>query len=177
MEEEIWLPIAEFDGYEVSNLGRVRNWNSQNGVGGRGLSPRLLKLTKFVNKPYLRVRPSKNGKSKTRRVHHLVLEAFEGPCPEGMEACHDDGDGANNRRDNLRWDTHVENMKDQIRHGTTARGERSSLSKITELQAKAVKAALAAVTGHGSIKRVSEMTGISYRIVADIKCNKTWRHV
>jgi len=45
-------------------------------------------------------------------VHRLVLEAFVGPCPDGMEACHLDSDKTNNRVSNLRWDTHLENMRD-----------------------------------------------------------------
>jgi len=38
-----------------------------------------------------------------RRVDHLVLLAFVGPCPEGYECRHLDGDPANNHVDNLRW--------------------------------------------------------------------------
>jgi hypothetical protein len=52
-----------------------------------------------------------------RFIHHLVLEAFVGERPSGTEACHNDGNSANNRLDNLRWDTHKNNMKDADRHG------------------------------------------------------------
>jgi hypothetical protein len=54
----------------------------------------------------------------TAYVHRLVLKAFVGPCPEGMEGCHWDGDACNNKLDNLRWATHAENVEDSIRHGT-----------------------------------------------------------
>lgn len=53
-----------------------------------------------------------------RLVHRLVLEAFVGPCPEGMEGCHGDGDPTNNSLGNLRWDTATSNQLDKVRHGT-----------------------------------------------------------
>lgn len=55
---------------------------------------------------------SNNGK----RIHRLVLEAFVGPCPSGMEACHNNGDPADNRLENLRWDTKSANMFDRSNH-------------------------------------------------------------
>lgn len=55
-----------------------------------------------------------NGKKRANRwVHHLVLEAFVGPRPEGKEACHLDGDPTNNAAENLHWDTHFNNMLDR----------------------------------------------------------------
>ena len=57
-----------------------------------------------------------DGERRTRFVHHLVLETFVGPKPEGMEACHyPDPDKRNNALSNLRWDTHAENMADAYR--------------------------------------------------------------
>ena len=47
-----------------------------------------------------------------RRLDHLVLEAFYGPRPNGMESCHWDDDSANNHLSNLRWDTHRANIFD-----------------------------------------------------------------
>jgi len=67
-------------------------------------------------------------KKKTVGVHVLVLTAFVGPCPAGMETLHEDGVRANNQLSNLRWGTRSENAKDKIRHGThnwfTADGRR-----------------------------------------------------
>jgi hypothetical protein len=51
-------------------------------------------------------------------VHRLVLAAFVGPCPEGMEVRHLDGNPANTRLANLRYGTHSENELDKVRHGT-----------------------------------------------------------
>lgn len=46
------------------------------------------------------------------------MEAFVGPCPEGMEVCHNNGDCTDNRLENLRYDTKSANMLDRVRHGT-----------------------------------------------------------
>jgi hypothetical protein len=71
------------------------------------------------------------GVKRTRHVHRLVLEAFLGPCPEGMECCHDDGRPENNRLDNLRWDTRRANVQDRSRHGTQRVGS-TAHSKLRE---------------------------------------------
>lgn len=42
-------------------------------------------------------------RGKKYKVHRLVLEAFVGPCPEGMECDHIDRDKLNNHVSNLRW--------------------------------------------------------------------------
>jgi hypothetical protein len=56
------------------------------------------------------------GRRSTRYVHHLVLEAFVGLCPEGQECRHLDGNPGNNRLGNLAWGTRLENMADRYRH-------------------------------------------------------------
>ena len=55
-------------------------------------------------------------------VHRLVLLAFVGPCPPGMETRHLDRDPRNNRLDNLLWGTPKKNAKDKKRHGTNRKG-------------------------------------------------------
>lgn len=50
-------------------------------------------------------------------VHQLVAAAFIGPCPEGQEVRHWDGDPSNNAASNLLYGTHAENMQDMVRHG------------------------------------------------------------
>jgi hypothetical protein len=55
---------------------------------------------------------------KNYRVHCAVLEAFVGPCPPGKECRHLDGNGQNNKLQNLKWGTRLENVQDSIKHGT-----------------------------------------------------------
>lgn len=61
------------------------------------------------------------GKQVQRHIHTLVLEAFVGPCPEGLECRHLDGDAGNNRLTNLRWGSRMENQKDRRFHEKEAR--------------------------------------------------------
>lgn len=61
----------------------------------------------------------------TRYVHQLVLEAFVGPRPEGMEACHWNDVCTDNRLENLRWDTTSANRHDQVRNGRHAYAKRT----------------------------------------------------
>lgn len=87
---EEWLPVAWPDGYEVSNLGRVRNART-------GLVLSLLRH----NDGYLNV---KLGRKRREYVHRLVCEAFNGPPPRRYyHADHRDFDRTNNTPGNLRW--------------------------------------------------------------------------
>lgn len=66
------------------------------------------------------------------RVHHLVLRTFVGPCPEGMQCCHEDGNPSNNKLNNLRWDTPKANADDRKRHERTSCGERHGSAKLAD---------------------------------------------
>jgi hypothetical protein len=45
-------------------------------------------------------------------VHDLVLLAFVGPKPEGLEVCHGNDVKADNRLQNLRYDTRSANAQE-----------------------------------------------------------------
>lgn len=121
---ETWRPIPGYEGwYEVSDQGRVRGverrvWHGRNrwGKGFWRLKPAHL-LKPALTRRYYRVSLQREGVSRQFAVHRLVLSAFVGHCPPGMEGCHADDDRTNNRLDNLRWDTKSENVLDQVRNG------------------------------------------------------------
>jgi hypothetical protein len=118
-KNEMWLPVAEYEGfYEVSDHGRVRSLDRL--IERRGKGTMLYKgvmLRPFHGKWRTVVLLHRDGQPRTTAIHKLVLEAFVGPWPEGMECCHNDGDHTNNRVENLRWDTHSNNVHDIVRHG------------------------------------------------------------
>ena len=60
----------------------------------------------------------RDGQSRQRTVHTLVLETFVGPRPEkGMYGCHRDDNPENNHLDNLYWGTPAQNSRDAVNNG------------------------------------------------------------
>jgi hypothetical protein len=119
--EERWRPVVGWEGlYDVSDRGRVRTV-ARTGVRRDGsrcpVPPRIRALIPNQRSGHLYVGLSDGGRVRQAKVHHLVLEAFVGPCPPGMQCCHFDDDPANNNIRNLRWDTGSANMLDRVRNG------------------------------------------------------------
>lgn len=52
----------------------------------------------------------------TVSVARLVLLTFQGNPPLATECCHNNGIKTDNRLENLRWDTHFNNMQDWKKH-------------------------------------------------------------
>lgn len=163
-----WRPVVGYEGfYEVSDLGHVRRV-----ARSKGTWPgRVLKRTPN-NHGYPRVTLFKRGAGKTALVHRLVLEAFVGPCPEGLEARHLDGDPLNSGLENLVWGTSAENEQDKLAHGTSNHGERCGTSKLTETQVLEIH----------SLASAEELTqfeiaaayGIAQQTVSEIKLGVRW---
>lgn len=100
---ETWLPVIGYEGeYEVSDLGRVASLKTHG---------RMVLKQQLVAR-YMTVGLWKGGKPKRHKVHRLVLEAFEGQCPPGLEALHGPEGRLCNWRSNLRWGTKSENMRE-----------------------------------------------------------------
>jgi hypothetical protein len=120
-DPETWRPIPGWEGrYEASDLGRIRSLaRVVETVGGWSQSYRARIMRPSVRPDgRLRVTLCKDCRNHYFLVHRLVLLAFVGPCPDGFEACHNDGHPDNNILANLRYDTHLGNMADKDRHGT-----------------------------------------------------------
>lgn len=115
--EEIWKEAVGLPGYEISNYGRLRSYRFRDGIRPNQYKLLMPKKMRKARKTYVIYGVSVNCRTKYRLAHRLALEAFVGPCPKGMEGCHNDGNPLNNFIGNLRWDTHSENMKDATRHG------------------------------------------------------------
>ncbi len=180
---EVWKLIPGYTYYEVSTQGRVRSlsritrrWHGRIGrhqdvpVRGRVLTPTPRYSRRGRPPSHAGVRLCEYGVSVEERVHHLVLVTFVGPCPDGMEGCHNDGNPLNNRLDNLRWDTHRANVADSKRHGTASApphrfGEAHHMATLTSDQIRAIREPIYRFGLHAELSRqygVSDTT--IYRI-------------
>lgn len=102
---EIWKTIPGYEElYEASNLGRIRSLPRATTNG------RVLKLYCNSKNGYMYVSLSKDNVQKSRRVHRLVMAAFNG-LNDGLQVNHLNGNKADNRIDNLEYCTQSENMK------------------------------------------------------------------
>jgi hypothetical protein len=168
--------ISGVEGYRFGTDGTV--WSTWT-TGGRGGSP--------PNWPWLRLNPKKpskrgyfrvwvkiNGKATLTNVHTMILTAFRGPCPDGMECRHLDGNPLNNAIDNLAWGTPKENIADQYRHGTACVGERRNSAKFTPEIVREIRTRHAEGWG---ITRLARWYEVNHNAIGCIIRRKTWKHV
>jgi len=175
--EQEWRPIRGYEGYyEVSDGGEVRSLDrfvkSARSKTNKMLMRGRLKGKTVLVGVYWRVNLCRDGKPKGKSVHRLVAEAFMGPCPDGMEVSHLDGNGFNNKKENLIYETRSQNHARKVQHGTAQRGERCGRHKITEKDVLEIRS-----TPDMLLTDWSKRLGISFSNVSAIRRRKTWRHL
>lgn len=149
MTAEQWRPVPGWETlYLVSDIGRVLSVRSRR------------MLTPWVRaRGYSLVPLSGKGHFTHAYVHRLVLLAFVGPCPEGHECRHLDGNPRNNALANLAWGTKRENAVDMVRHGRCVK-------KLTDAQVAEIRALYA--QGGRTQRAIAAEFGISRPYVGAI---------
>lgn len=167
-------PIPGFPGYYATEDGRI--W-SQWKQGHRELGSvwREVKTQTKRGARYLEAHIGPAGQQKTVSVHRLVVYAFLGPIPEGMEVNHLDGNPRNNALDNLVVVTPQENEAHAQANGLKPRGEGHGRAIYTEAQIRAMKQDAAA--GGMTQKQLAEVHGIKLPTVQAILSGRQWTHV
>jgi hypothetical protein len=173
-------PIPGFSEYFADELGNIYSH-----ISG---CPRLMKPSE-TNEGYLRLRLYEKGECHFRSVHRIILETFIGECPNGMEACHNDGNKMNNNIGNLRWDTHRNNILDKKKHGTDKKkhgtmnvggnrlhGESVPNAKLNELQVR-ISRRFHKLYGHGSQKYLSILFSVDPSTIHKIIHRYRWEHI
>jgi len=118
---EVWRPVPSQPGVLASNLGRIlspprvvpmyhggyRHYITQPTFGCVSSADKAASHKRMTTM----IRPNGCTKQFTAKVHRLVCEAFHGAPPfAGAVVIHLDEDAMNNRADNLKWGTQLENM-------------------------------------------------------------------
>ena len=101
--KEIWKTIDNFENYQISTCGRIKNKK------GEILKPQK-NIYGYLNIILYKRQPNKKTLIKSLRIHRLVLENFK-PCKnmDKLQVNHIDHDRTNNHLDNLEWTTPKEN--------------------------------------------------------------------
>ncbi|MDE2095639.1 MAG: HNH endonuclease [Patescibacteria group bacterium] len=135
---------------------------------------RQLKLWKQRD-GYLLATLSHAGVSKRTYIHRLVLEAFIGPCPDGYEGCHKNGNKADNRLPNLRWDSRRGNYADNYQNGTVPCGIMNVHAKVNDLAVKDMRTMY--YSREKTTGELAKIYGLDRTVVWSIVTRRTWKHV
>jgi hypothetical protein len=118
VDRETWKTIPHWTEYEASSEGRIRD-------NSGGILPRYCAGSR---KNYRQVFLCQDGARVKQYIHRLVAAAFH-PTSKGSEVDHIDGDGANNRAENLEWVSHAENARRAHARGRLGAGRSIALSR------------------------------------------------
>lgn len=172
---EKWAAVGGWEGlYEVSNRGQVRSLPRQTAKGIRG-GQVVGKYIRPDGYPEAQLMDRGHGRRLKRMVHLLVLEAFVGPCPEGLEALHGSGGKLDASLENLSWGTRAKNMgEDRVRDHQSNRGERHGLTTITWADVLEIKRLMA--EGKLYQYEIAKQFRVSKQTITNIKTGVTWAH-
>lgn len=162
---ELWRKILDWEDFEISDWGRVRNIKTWH----------ILHQYKKNIWGHLKVNLYRNGAQKRGvdrkdfSVHRLLLEAFCG-LGAGLEARHLSGISWENTIDNLEWGTSLDNSADAITHGSMSHSGHST-TKLNQEIADLIRATPREVA---SDHVMAERYGVSRTLVRDVRTGKRW---
>lgn len=157
--------------YQASTLGRIKrvgcysNYKYLGETRRKYLPERIMKPVKMKKYPYMQVTLCDNNCiQKVHRLHKLIMLTFIGKKEKGLEIRHLNGNGYDNRLENLKYDTHSKNMLDKYKHHGV----------YTKLTKKQIKEIAIAVINHGTFefafqKQLAADYGVNDRTIRAIR--------
>ena len=163
--ETVWALIPLNQEYMVSSIGTVFDRVKQVIIEPR---PNGNCLQMFLRNPRRIVTPGR-----------LVLEAFVGPCPSGMECCHYDDNQRNNVLSNLRWGTKSDNAMDRVRNGLRydTCGEQNGMSELTANNVLEARSLRNQNSRYWTWKRLGNRYNVCRHTARLAVLGKTWAHL
>lgn len=173
--KEVWKPIKNYDGYEISTQGRIRSWIDNHRQ--RRQIPKII-TPGYSASGYLRycARNTKTGRRTSWYVHREVARAFLMHFEESLQVNHKDGNKANNNVTNLEMVTCQQNIRHAHAHHLThpAKGERHGRAKVTQEQVRKIRQLKAQGV---PTKQIAQTFGMERHNVWSICRKKTWKHI
>lgn len=165
--QEEWRPVLGFEGYEVSNLGRVRSWISRRSPKGKPHIRRAVLTPAGYEKIILIV----GSRRLYRSVHRLVAEAFI-PNPRRLPIVrHLNHDPLDNRVTNLAWGSQADNVRDSHEDGRHPHGESHYAARLTAEEVRTIR------RDPRSAKVIGEEYGVTDSAISAIRNRHSWKHI
>ena len=169
-DNEVWKDISGYEEmYQVSNFGRVKSLKRY-----RRRNDKILHLANDKD-GYLQVNLSRDNKSKTIKVHKLVMLTFVGERPNGFEINHIDGIKTNNHIDNLEYCTSSEKTQHAYDTGLQPSGKKHYKSKFTDSQVLEIRERHK--SGRISQTKLAREYEVSPTTIHKIVKRKAWKHL
>ena len=169
LKGEEWLPVVGHEKlYSVSNLGRIK----RTGKGAGATVGRLLKYNKD-RYGYYHVVFINNATRYEDQFHRVVMAAFVGPCPEGLQVNHIDSNKINNKLENLEYVTPSRNIRHTYENGRKAsRGEDATNVKLKNKDVLEIKKLLK--KGEMPQGKIAEIYKVHFGTISNISLGKSW---
>lgn len=169
-----WRRIPGFERYAIDTTGRVITLERSTRFGYVAIKERALRIKKplITLDGYARIDLYQGEQKKTSvAVSRLVLLTFVGPGSDGRIQCdHINRNTLDNRLENLRWVTPMENIKNR----RTACGSRQGNSILKEHQIPIIREALKkGMKG----RDIAILIGCSDHLISKIRKGRAWTHV
>jgi hypothetical protein len=115
-----------------------------------------------------------DGRRCHRFGHQLTLRAFHGPRPEGAICRHLNSTRDDNRPENLRYGSYLDNTRDRQARGLTFQGERNPSAKLKEQDVHIIRV-LASMDV--PVAKIAARFRVGEKAVRDIVNWKSWTHL